>query len=62
MCLSLIDESNRTRLTVVIESLDPPAIENAKSSETQVGHMGVLQCDVAAVPKPEFEWYRDDKR
>eukprot|EP00063_Salmo_salar_P094634 XP_014069469.1 PREDICTED: limbic system-associated membrane protein-like isoform X1 [Salmo salar] len=40
----------------------PPAIENAKSSETQVGHMGVLQCDVAAVPKPEFEWYRDDKR
>uniref|UniRef100_A0A8C8FZH1 Ig-like domain-containing protein n=1 Tax=Oncorhynchus tshawytscha TaxID=74940 RepID=A0A8C8FZH1_ONCTS len=40
----------------------PPAIKNAKSSETQVGRMGVLQCDAAAVPKPEFEWYRDDKR
>ncbi|XP_046892200.1 limbic system-associated membrane protein isoform X2 [Hypomesus transpacificus] len=40
----------------------PPAIKTAKSSETQVGRMGVLQCDAAAVPTPEFEWYRDEKR
>ncbi|XP_022524778.1 limbic system-associated membrane protein isoform X2 [Astyanax mexicanus] len=40
----------------------PPFIKGAKSSETQVGRMGVLQCDATAVPKPEFEWYRDDKR
>ncbi|KAM6959108.1 limbic system-associated membrane protein [Aplochiton taeniatus] len=40
----------------------PPAIKNVKSCETQVGRMGVLQCDAAAVPKPEFEWYRDEKR
>ncbi|KAL0972749.1 hypothetical protein UPYG_G00194310 [Umbra pygmaea] len=40
----------------------PPTIKIAKSSETQVGRTGTLQCEVAAVPKPEFEWYRDDKR
>ncbi|XP_072547045.1 limbic system-associated membrane protein [Salminus brasiliensis] len=40
----------------------PPFIKGAKSSETQVGRLGVLQCDATAVPKPEFEWYRDDKR
>ncbi|KAJ8369200.1 hypothetical protein SKAU_G00092280 [Synaphobranchus kaupii] len=40
----------------------PPFIKDVKSSETQVGRLGVLQCDATAVPKPEFEWYRDDKR
>ncbi|KAL4648475.1 limbic system-associated membrane protein isoform X3 [Arapaima gigas] len=40
----------------------PPYIKDAKSSETQVGRLGVLQCDASAVPKPEFEWYRDEKR
>ncbi|XP_076832881.1 limbic system-associated membrane protein isoform X2 [Brachyhypopomus gauderio] len=40
----------------------PPFIKGAKSSETQVGRQGILQCDATAVPKPEFEWYRDDKR
>ncbi|XP_026871964.1 limbic system-associated membrane protein isoform X1 [Electrophorus electricus] len=40
----------------------PPVIKDAKSSETQVGRQGILQCDATAVPKPEFEWYRDDKR
>ncbi|KAK3531349.1 hypothetical protein QTP70_018145, partial [Hemibagrus guttatus] len=40
----------------------PPFIKGAKSSETPVGRQGVLQCDTTAVPKPEFEWYRDDKR
>ncbi|KAB5550128.1 hypothetical protein PHYPO_G00050140 [Pangasianodon hypophthalmus] len=40
----------------------PPFIKGSRSSETQVGRQGVLQCDATAVPKPEFEWYRDDKR
>ncbi|CAL8335640.1 unnamed protein product [Boreogadus saida] len=40
----------------------PPAIKKTQSSETQVGRMGMLQCDATAVPTPEFEWYRDDKR
>ena len=47
---------------ICVSSTDPPAIKTAKSSETQVGRMGVLQCDAAAVPTPEFEWYRDEKR
>uniref|UniRef100_A0A671X7U1 Limbic system associated membrane protein n=1 Tax=Sparus aurata TaxID=8175 RepID=A0A671X7U1_SPAAU len=40
----------------------PPTIKKTQSSETQVGRMGTLQCDATAVPTPEFEWYRDDKR
>ncbi|KAM9468777.1 limbic system-associated membrane protein isoform 1-T1 [Clarias gariepinus] len=40
----------------------PPFIKVAKSSETPVGRPGILQCDATAVPKPEFDWYRDDKR
>ncbi|KAI4900622.1 hypothetical protein NFI96_013920, partial [Prochilodus magdalenae] len=39
----------------------PPLIKDAKSSEIPVGRPGILQCDATAVPKPEFEWYRDDK-
>lgn len=40
----------------------PPTIQKIQSSETPVGRMGMLQCDANAVPKPEFEWYRDEKR
>ncbi|KAK7883128.1 hypothetical protein WMY93_029302 [Mugilogobius chulae] len=40
----------------------PPAIQKIQSSETPVGRMGMLQCDANAVPKPEFEWFRDDKK
>uniref|UniRef100_A0A8C6WPZ7 Limbic system associated membrane protein n=1 Tax=Neogobius melanostomus TaxID=47308 RepID=A0A8C6WPZ7_9GOBI len=40
----------------------PPTIQKIQSSETPVGRVGMLQCDANAVPKPEFEWYRDEKR
>ncbi|XP_029699584.1 limbic system-associated membrane protein isoform X3 [Takifugu rubripes] len=40
----------------------PPTIKKTQSSETQVGRMGTLQCEATAVPTPEFEWYRDEKR
>lgn len=40
----------------------PPTIQKTQSSETPVGRVGMLQCDANAVPKPEFEWYRDEKR
>lgn len=40
----------------------PPTIKKTQSSETPVGRMGTLQCDATAVPTPEFEWYRDEKR
>uniref|UniRef100_A0A8C6TL54 Limbic system associated membrane protein n=1 Tax=Neogobius melanostomus TaxID=47308 RepID=A0A8C6TL54_9GOBI len=39
----------------------PPTIQKIQSSETPVGRVGMLQCDANAVPKPEFEWYRDEK-
>ncbi|KAL2095813.1 hypothetical protein ACEWY4_007961 [Coilia grayii] len=38
-----------------------PFIKDTKSSDPQVGRMGVLQCEASAIPKPEFKWYRDDK-
>ncbi|KAL2095826.1 hypothetical protein ACEWY4_007974 [Coilia grayii] len=41
---------------------DAPFIKDTKSSDPQVGRMGVLQCEASAIPKPEFKWYRDDKR
>lgn len=44
------------------DSADPPTIKKTQNSETQVGRMGTLQCEATAVPKPEFEWYRDEKR
>ncbi|CAK6980635.1 limbic system-associated membrane protein [Scomber scombrus] len=40
----------------------PPTIKKTQSSEAQVGRMGTLQCEATAVPPPEFEWYRDEKR
>uniref|UniRef100_A0A3B3ZMP5 Ig-like domain-containing protein n=1 Tax=Periophthalmus magnuspinnatus TaxID=409849 RepID=A0A3B3ZMP5_9GOBI len=40
----------------------PPTIQKIQSSETPVGRVGMLQCDANAVPKPEFEWFKDDKR
>ncbi|XP_005942507.2 limbic system-associated membrane protein [Haplochromis burtoni] len=40
----------------------PPTIKKTQSSETPVGRNGTLRCEVTAVPTPEFEWYRDDKR
>ncbi|XP_047247276.1 limbic system-associated membrane protein isoform X2 [Girardinichthys multiradiatus] len=40
----------------------PPSIRKTLSSEPPVGRLGTLQCEAAAVPTPEFEWFRDDKR
>lgn len=41
---------------------DPPTIKKTQSSETPVGRMGTLHCEAVAIPTPEFEWYRDEKR
>ncbi|XP_051520958.1 limbic system-associated membrane protein-like isoform X1 [Myxocyprinus asiaticus] len=40
----------------------PPYIKEVHSSETALGHAGILHCEASAVPQPEFEWYRDDRR
>ncbi|RXM99385.1 Limbic system-associated membrane protein [Acipenser ruthenus] len=34
----------------------------SKNAEIPVGRSAALQCNAIAVPKPDFEWYRDDKR
>lgn len=49
-------------MSTLCYSADPPTIRKTQSSETPVGRMGMLQCEVTAVPTPEFEWYRDEKR
>lgn len=40
----------------------PPTIKSNLGSEAAVGRMGMLRCEAVAVPTPEFEWYRDEKR
>ncbi|XP_034779493.1 limbic system-associated membrane protein isoform X1 [Acipenser ruthenus] len=40
----------------------PPVIMESKNAEIPVGRSAALQCNAIAVPKPDFEWYRDDKR
>ncbi|XP_041088533.1 limbic system-associated membrane protein-like [Polyodon spathula] len=34
----------------------------SKNAEIPVGRAAALQCNAVAVPRPDFEWYRDDKR
>lgn len=61
-CLASVLVSALTYVSTLCDSADPPTIKKTQSSETQVGRMGTLQCDATAVPTPEFEWYRDEKR
>ena len=41
---------------------DPPSISKARTTGTPVGQKGVLQCEASAVPRPDFEWYKEDRR
>ncbi len=49
-------------IRLICASTDPPYIKDVRSSETAVGQSGVLYCEASAVPPPEFEWYRDERR
>lgn len=42
--------------------IDPPFISKARSTGTPVGQKGVLQCEASAVPRADFEWYKEDRR
>ena len=42
--------------------LDPPFISKARGTGTPVGQKGVLQCEASAVPRADFEWYKEDRR
>lgn len=41
---------------------DPPFISKARGTGTPVGQRGVLQCEASAVPRADFEWYKEDRR
>ncbi|XP_026225928.1 opioid-binding protein/cell adhesion molecule isoform X3 [Anabas testudineus] len=41
---------------------DPPFISKARGTGTPVGQKGVLQCEASAVPRADFEWYKEDRR
>uniref|UniRef100_A0A3Q2ZH76 Opioid binding protein/cell adhesion molecule-like n=2 Tax=Kryptolebias marmoratus TaxID=37003 RepID=A0A3Q2ZH76_KRYMA len=61
-CIASNDISNpdirRARVTVNY----PPFISKARSTGTPVGQKGILQCEASAVPKADFEWYKEDRR
>lgn len=42
--------------------LDPPFISKARGTGTRVGQKGILQCEASAVPRADFEWYKEDRR
>lgn len=42
--------------------IDPPFISKARSTGTPIGQKGILQCEASAVPRAEFEWYKEDRR
>lgn len=42
--------------------LDPPFISKARNTGIPVGQKGVLKCEASAVPKADFEWYKEDRR
>lgn len=42
--------------------IDPPFISKARSTGTAIGQKGVLQCEASAVPRADFEWYKEDRR
>ncbi|TNN80137.1 Opioid-binding protein/cell adhesion molecule [Liparis tanakae] len=43
-------------------SHNPPFISKARSTGTPVGQKGILQCEASAVPRADFEWYKEDRR
>ncbi|XP_078387767.1 opioid-binding protein/cell adhesion molecule-like isoform X4 [Cetorhinus maximus] len=40
----------------------PPYIPSTKNVGVAVGREGILQCEAAAVPPPDFEWYKEERR
>ncbi|XP_037544082.1 opioid-binding protein/cell adhesion molecule [Nematolebias whitei] len=40
----------------------PPYISKARSTGIPEGQKGILQCEASAVPKADFEWYKEDRR
>ncbi|KAM8900320.1 opioid-binding protein/cell adhesion molecule isoform 3-T3 [Spinachia spinachia] len=61
-CVASNDISSPDVRTVQVTVNYPPFISKARSTGTPVGQKGTLQCEASAVPRADFEWYKDDRR
>uniref|UniRef100_A0A3Q3KX85 Opioid binding protein/cell adhesion molecule-like n=1 Tax=Mastacembelus armatus TaxID=205130 RepID=A0A3Q3KX85_9TELE len=61
-CIASNDISSPDVRTVEVTINYPPFISKARSMGTSVGQKGVLQCEASAVPRADFEWYKEDRR
>lgn len=61
-CIASNDISSSDVRTVQVTVNYPPFISKARSTGTPVGQKGVLQCEASAVPRADFEWYKEDRR
>ncbi|KAL3042156.1 hypothetical protein OYC64_020159 [Pagothenia borchgrevinki] len=61
-CIASNDISSPDVRTVQVTVNYPPFISKARSTGTAVGQKGVLQCEASAVPRADFEWYKEDSR
>ncbi|XP_019940994.1 opioid-binding protein/cell adhesion molecule isoform X1 [Paralichthys olivaceus] len=61
-CIASNDISSPDVRTVQVTVNYPPFISKARSTGTPVGQKGVLQCEASAVPRADFEWYKEDRR
>uniref|UniRef100_A0A8C5G8L1 Neurotrimin-like n=1 Tax=Gouania willdenowi TaxID=441366 RepID=A0A8C5G8L1_GOUWI len=61
-CIASNDISTPDYQTVQVTVNYPPFISKARSTGTPVGQKGVLQCEASAVPRADFEWYKEDRR
>uniref|UniRef100_A0A3B4XFF1 Opioid binding protein/cell adhesion molecule-like n=1 Tax=Seriola lalandi dorsalis TaxID=1841481 RepID=A0A3B4XFF1_SERLL len=61
-CIASNDISSPDIRTVQVTVNYPPFISKARSTGTPVGQKGVLQCEASAVPRADFEWYKEDRR
>ncbi|XP_035999384.1 opioid-binding protein/cell adhesion molecule isoform X1 [Fundulus heteroclitus] len=61
-CIASNDISSSDIRRVQVTVNYPPFISKARSTGTPVGQRGVLQCEASAVPRADFEWYKEDRR
>ncbi|XP_040037376.1 opioid-binding protein/cell adhesion molecule isoform X1 [Gasterosteus aculeatus] len=61
-CIASNDISSPDVRTVQVTVNYPPFISKARSTGTPVGQKGTLQCEASAVPRADFEWYKEDRR
>ncbi|KAL3971430.1 max-associated protein [Sarotherodon galilaeus] len=61
-CIASNDISSPDVRTVQVTVNYPPFISKARSTGTSVGQKGILQCEASAVPRADFEWYKEDRR